>query len=191
MNCSLRLSKWRGSFRYRLSACVAVGLVWHATLAPMAAASMPSTAGTDRAPPARNVVAPPNTSADGAVSQPATGLAPKERVASANDSVPQLWTPRAAVVVDASSPLGAESLFDGDAATGLTLDKGGSGSVRLQLGSARDVMGLAVRGRGRAKLAIYGGDDKGARKLTSTGGDVATNLEAEHWVQLTPVSPTR
>jgi RHS repeat-associated protein len=94
-------------------------------------------------------------------------------------------------VIDTNPPLGAESWFDGDPTTGLTVEKGESASVRLDLGAAREVVGLGVRGSGRAKIAIYAEDDKGARRPIGTGRDGAVTLASEHWAQLAPASPTR
>ena len=58
-------------------------------------------------------------------------------------------------MIDASPELGAERLFDGDATTGFTAATGKASAVRLVLGASRDVMGLGVRGIGRAKVTIY------------------------------------
>ncbi len=161
--------------RHRLVACVAVGLAFHAALAPVALAStMPPGFGATRSAPAKAAAPPPRT--DGP--------------ARPDDAVPELWAPRAATLVDGNQARGAESLFDGDARTGFTTQAGGAGSVRLDLGSAREVLGLGVHGSGRAKVTIYA-EDAGARRLISTGGDGAVNLQPDHWAQVTPAPSTK
>jgi RHS repeat-associated protein len=191
MSYSPGLLRWRGCFRYRVVACVAVGLTCQSGFVPMATASTAATPGTDSAPPARSVAPVTGTSPMPAASAPVAGLTPKESLASASDSIPQLWTPRTAVVADASQPLGAESLFDGDATTGLTVAKGESVSVRLDLGSAREVLGLGVNGNGRAKITIYAQDAKGTRTPIRMTRDGAIDLGSDRWAQLAPASATK
>jgi len=169
------LLEWRGSFRHRLVACVAVGLTCQAALAPVAAAAMVSLPGAGRA------AAPP----------PAGAVPAAKSVAEPEGSAPELWAPRAATIVDADAPRGAEALFDGDATTGFTSEAGKSGTVRLELGAAREVVGLGVHGSGTAKIAIYAEDGAGARKLIGTGRDAAMKLESYHWTQLAATSAAK
>jgi RHS repeat-associated protein len=184
-----KLSEWRRSFRYRVVACFGIGLVCQAAFSPLAAASTAPGPATDRAPPAQNGAISAGTSPDRAASTKAAG-SPKEGVARPDDAVPELWTPRAAVLVDTNSPLGAESLFDGDGTTGFTTEKGGGAAVRVDLGSVREVVGIGVHGAGRAKIAIYA-EDNGARRLISTGRDGALNLASDQWAQVVPAALTK
>jgi RHS repeat-associated protein len=120
----------------------------------------------------------------------AASLPPAASVERAGDSVPELWTPRTASVVDTSPPLDAASLFDGDATTGFSVEPGKGAAVRLELGSAQEVTGLGVHGTGRAKVAIYAEKD-GARELIATGRSAPINLESDHWVEVVPTNPTK
>src|SRR5262249_37044120 len=92
----------RRSFRYLVIAFIAVDLAFKSEIAPMAFASTVTGTSADRAAPT-------------AASQPS-----KQSATQSDDAIPELWTPRTAVVVDASPPLDAASLFDGDPTTGLT-----------------------------------------------------------------------
>jgi RHS repeat-associated protein len=191
MSPSVGLLAWRKSFRYRVVACFAVDLMVKAAFAPAVAASTAPGSGANGLPPAHDAAPAAGTAPDRAASTTATGRPTKESLAGSSDSVPELWTPRAAAVVDASPPLGADSLFDGDATTGLTAGAGTSAAVRLDLGSAQDVLGLGVRGNGRAKIAIYAEDAGGARTPIGAGHDAGIMLDADHWAQLAPEHPTR
>src|SRR5262249_48247404 len=104
---------------------------------------------------------------------------------------PELWTPRAATVVGGSSAPGAESLFDGDATTGITVGAGNSGAVRLDLGATRNLIGLGIHGAGRAKIAIFTENDRGARTPISAGGDADFTLRNDRWVELAPARPIK
>ena len=139
MNRSPGLLAWRGSSRYRLVACFAVGLTCQSALAPMAAAaSTIAPAGGDRRAAARNV-APrfAHGRRIAAATVPPAGCRPRKAPrapttrsrSSGHRAAPSSSMP--------SPPLGAESLFDGDATTGLTVEKGSSAAARLELGGAR------------------------------------------------------
>jgi RHS repeat-associated protein len=154
---------------------------------PATAGEPSSPASTQRAATGRRL----RPIADRAAPATAAGRPPAESPARPDDTVPELWTPRTAVLLDGSSPLGAESLFDGDATTGFTIAAGKAGTVRLELGSAREVIGLGVHGTGQAKIGIYAEDDKGARTPISTGRDGAINLEPDRWAQVAPARPTK
>ena len=185
------LLKWRSSFRARLVACVAVGLTCQAALAPLAAASTRPTSGPGRSPLGQS--AAPSAGTVPARAAPATNSAPvaKESVARPEESVPELWTPRAVVIADTTPPVGAQALFDGDATTGFTSEAGKTAGVRLELGAAREVMGLGVHGTGRAKLTLYAEDDKGALKQIGTVGGDAFNLGSDRWAQVAAARPTK
>ena len=126
--CQFELEEFmirRSSFRHRVVACVAVGLTFHVALAPVALASTMPGFGADRSLPAGKAPAV-GTSPDRAPSATATGSPRTDSPARPDDSVPELWTPRTAQLVDTNQPLGAESLFDGDATTGFTTAGGRS-----------------------------------------------------------------
>ena len=187
MSRSAGLTMWRRSFRYRLVACASVGLTCQAAFAPLAVAStMPSVA-ADRASPAQR--AAPSGTSDPARTVGAS--APKESAPRPDETVPELWTPRAVVIADTSPPVGAQALFDGDATTGFTSEAGRTAAVRLDLGSAREVVGLGVHGTGHAKVSLYSEDDKGALKQIGTVGDGGVSLESDRWVQVTAARPTK
>jgi RHS repeat-associated protein len=184
------LAEMRGSFRYRVVACFAVGLALQAALGPAALASTAPGSGSDRSPPVPNLAPSLGKSPDRTASVPAAGRSAKESPASPGDSVPELWTPRAAMVVDTNEPLGAESLFDGNATTGFTTAADGGATLRLDLGAAREVVGLGVHGTGQAKITIYAEDAAGRRPI-DTGHDGAINLAPDHWAQLAPTGSTK
>jgi len=168
------------SFRFQLIAVIAVGLVCEASLVPRVSAGV-------------NRAATVAQSATGAVLSsgtnppPATDASPPSAIghqSSIRDSVPILWVPRAANFVDASGSVGAESLFDGDGATGFRTEAGRTTSLRLDLGATRELMGLGVHGTGHAKIAVYV-EERGARRLVSSvPGDGTLRLDAAHWDQV-------
>jgi RHS repeat-associated protein len=181
----------RKSFRCRVVACIAVDLVFKTALAPVAAASTMLMAGAGGPSPTRDVAPSPGT---GPAPAPSTATAVgqnKPTVARPGDAVPELWTPKSAVVLETNPPLAAASLFDGDSMTGFTSRAGETGAVRLELGAAREVIGVGVHGDGRAKIAIYAEDAGGARTLIRGGRDAATKLEVDHWAQLVLDRPTK
>src|SRR3954471_17026643 len=106
--------------RHRLVACVAVGLAFHAALAPLALASTTPGFSADRSAFAKGVAPSVGTSPDRAAAAPPRTDGPTRP----DDTVPELWTPRTATLVDTAQALGAESLFDGDATTGFTTQAG-------------------------------------------------------------------
>src|SRR6185436_9651823 len=77
-------------------------------------------------------------------------------------------------------------LFDGDATTGFTTEKRGTAAVRLDLGSARDVLGVGIHGTGRAKVAVYAEDTRGNRTLIGKGGEADLKLEPDRWALIAP-----
>ena len=166
------------SFRYRLVACVAVGLTCQAAFAPLAAASMVATAGADKAPPAGSAVPPAGRNPDQGRSRRPPGRRPSRaprarttrsrscgRRAGRRSSIP-------------SPPRGAESLFDGDATTGFTSEAGKSGAVRLELGvGARGGRPRRSRQRPGEDRDLRGGpswraqaDQDGPRRRDQAGG---------------------
>jgi RHS repeat-associated protein len=190
MSRSAGLLAPRKSFRHRVVACLAIDLMLKAALAPAAVASTAAGSGTDRLPAAPDV-GPAAGASSGRAATAAAGPAPSASVARPEETLPELWTPRAAVVLETSPPAGAASLFDGDSMTGFTAAAGETAAVRLDLGSAQEVVGLGVHGNGRAKIAIYAEDAAGARTLIPSGRDTTTKLEVDHWAQLAPERPTK
>jgi RHS repeat-associated protein len=187
MSSSFGLLKWRTSLRARLVACIAVGLTCQAALAPLAAASTALPSGADRSSSGPSAA----PSAGTVPARTAPAMAAKESAPRPEDSVPELWTPRAIVLADTSPPVGAQALFDGDATTGFTSEAGRTAGVRLELGASREVMGLGVHGTGRAKVNLYAEDDKGALKQIGTVGDGTFNLESDRWAQVAAARPTK
>jgi RHS repeat-associated protein len=172
-------------------ACVAVDLVFKATLAPAVLASTALGAGEAGRPVAPDVAAAAAVSTTRAAAAAATVPPPTKSEAGNDDVVPELWTPLAAEIVDAGEPLGAASLFDGDATTGFTAAAGKAAAVRLSLGAAREVVGLGVHGDGRAKLMIYAEDEQGKRSPITMARDPIIGLQSDHWAEVTPVHPIK
>ncbi|HET6148600.1 MAG TPA: SpvB/TcaC N-terminal domain-containing protein [Polyangia bacterium] len=123
-------------------------------------------------------------------SRTAAGPTPVEDAARPAESVPELWTPHSAVILDTSPPAGAGSLFDGDAATGFSAAAGRTRAVRLELGAARQVIAVGLHGTGRANVTVYA-EDNGPSRQVSTSRVAATDLASDRWAQVTLASPTR
>jgi len=176
------LLAWRRTAQYRVLACLAVGLAFQAAFAPAAAAARASS-GTGAGPSAPVRSTP--VAALAPVEKPPTGDAARP-----DESIPQLWTPRWATVLETSPPIDADSLFDGDATTGLTSQAGKAAAVRLDLGSARTVVGIGVRGAGRARIKIFA-EENGVRRLVTADQGSAVELTADHWAQVALPPSTR
>jgi RHS repeat-associated protein len=145
-------------------------------------------AGPPPAPPASReaTAGAPVAPGQGSAATPGAGPGARESATRPDDAVPEFWIPRAATLVDSSAPRGAETLFDGDATTGFTTEKRGSATVRLDLGSVRDVLGVGIHGTGRAKVALYVEDARGNRKLIGKGGEADVKLESDRWALIAP-----
>jgi RHS repeat-associated protein len=173
---------WRKTSQYRLVACLAVGLACEAAFAPAAAAATASLGeGAGPSSPARSI--------------PVAPLAPVEKTsteaaAHPEESIPQLWSPRWATVLETSPPMDADSLFDGDATTGFTAQAGKAAAVRLELGSARSVIGLGVHGTGRATIMVYA-EDNGVRKAVTAERGATLELTSDRWAQVALPPSTR
>jgi hypothetical protein len=175
------LSQRRRAFGYRLTASAGVGLILSSSIAPAALASTanvdvgrsnpPGSAGTPSAArPWKPATAP----------QPAASpvQAPPEA------TLPELWSPRAAEIADANDGGSAAALFDGDARTALTIAPRAQRTVRIDLGAAKQLLGLAITGAGSAKVTVQTEDDAG-RHAVDGMSDREVSLAADRWTSLT------
>jgi hypothetical protein len=98
--------------------------------------------------------------------------------------LPELWSPRGAEIADANGDGSAAALFDGDARTAITIAPHAQRTVRIDLGAAKQLLGLAVIGAGSAKITVQSEDDAG-RQVVDGMSDGEVSLAADRWTSLT------
>jgi RHS repeat-associated protein len=152
----------RRTFAQRLTACVAVGLIWSGAIAPAALATTATVA--PRAAVPIPTAAPPGGTAPLAES-PSDATAPR---AADQPSLPQLWSPRRVLVGNGPEESGS-ALFDGNPRTGLSLPAHGTETLRLELGQERAVVGLGVQGAGPLRMAVFVEDPAGRHPVPALG----------------------